>query len=85
MSDLVAEPIEPHPKRQQKSLFKLSYDELGQPSKRPVIFVHRGIIIHLPNSSKVKLCPPERYSSLPICARCTRIYAGFENRLIIHI
>ncbi len=42
-------------------------------------------IIHLPNSSKIELCPPEKYSSLAKCARCTRICADPENKLIIHI
>ncbi len=85
LSDSEAEPMEHRPKRQWKPVSKLSYDELGQPSERIVTVVHRGIIIHLPNSSKIKLCPPERYSSLPKCARCTRICADPENKLIIHI
>ncbi|RXN17862.1 Retrovirus-related Pol polyprotein from transposon 297 [Labeo rohita] len=83
VSDLEAEPVQ-RPKRQRKPVSKLSYDELGQPSERPITVVHRGIVIHLPNSSKIELCPPEK-SSLPKCSRCTRISTDSENRLIINI
>ncbi len=85
LSDLESEPMGHRPKRHWKPVSKLSYDELGQPSERLVTVVHRGIIIHLPNSSKIELCPPEKYSSLAKCARCTRICADPEDKLIIHI
>ncbi|KAG1952160.1 paraneoplastic antigen Ma1 [Pimephales promelas] len=83
-SDLQSEPMEHRPKRKLKPVFKLSYDELGKSSERPVTVVHRGIVIHLTDSSKIELCPSEKYQHLPKCARCTRICGNSENTLIIH-
>lgn len=40
-ADLEAKPMEHRPKRKLKPVSKLSYDELGQPSERPITVVHR--------------------------------------------
>ncbi|KAI7814030.1 hypothetical protein IRJ41_006648 [Triplophysa rosa] len=82
VSDSEIEAEEPRPKRQPKPVSRLSYDELGQPSDRLITVVHRGIVIHLPHSSKIELCPSSQYP--PLCVRCTKICVDSENRVIIH-
>nr|XP_055033931.1 uncharacterized protein LOC129422186 [Misgurnus anguillicaudatus] len=58
--------------REVKPLIKLTYDELGRPSDKPLIVIHRGMVIHIEDAVKVKkkVCNTVWCHPLAQCPQC---------------
>lgn len=64
---------ESRPKRTVKPVIKLSYDDLGRPSDKPLTIVYKGMVIQIGNSSKRNRCCNTLWCHpLAKCARCTQ-------------
>lgn len=62
------------PKRTVKPVMKLSYNDLGKPSDKPLSVVYKGMVVHLGKSPEMKnFCGTLWCHPVAQCAKCTKV------------
>lgn len=75
------ERVELRPKRQVKPVKKLSYDELGQSTDRPLTLVYRGMVVQIEDfPRKEKVCKTLWCHPMALCPQCFRLGKNLKSR-----
>lgn len=70
--------------REVKPVIKLSYDDLGRPTDKPLTMVHRGMVVHIEDLSKTqKSCNTVWCHPMAQCSQCVPTAPGPIVRTVI--
>lgn len=76
--------IDIRPKREVKPVKKLSYDELGKSTDRPLTLVYRGMVVQVEDfQSKENVCQTLWCHPMAQCTQCSSLSSNQPSRAII--
>lgn len=74
------------PKRMIKPVQKLSYDALGKSTDRPLTIVYRGMVVKIPESSKVKsACNTLWCHPRATCEHCVNVHPNLKSEVMLQL
>lgn len=75
-----------HPKGMIKPVQKLSYDELGKSTDRPLTIVYRGMVVKIQESSKVKsACKTLWCHPVATCEHCVNEHPNLKSEVMLQL